>query len=479
MASLVLKKRGFDVRLYEQYPSYTRNVQWTVRQIFIDYLSHVDKEIAKEFVQLVSPIKNGFRKLSDKSLRFPDGAYSHEEMEGPKERNARDREKSCAEALKIPCEKAFREFPPVGIIRTQDFENFFRGKIQKMENITVISKKAPKVRKVGKRYVLVEDGAQKKYDLIVVCEGARSQTRRDLRIRSIPLSRVRKQISGDVTLGRHGMIITYQHAKQDKVKASTEDKDKAPTELLLSLVLSTNDTKTSCWVIGDVSSEVAAKIDELELQIEDAEHEIARLVKEIKAAKTQRSRLALESKKAKTEADKLALEENKPLVEELEFREIAARTMLDTERNIAIAGHKGPVGVRRVESFEIQARISNIAYAGENLVLAGDAVGEGHWSVGGGMHVAGMFHQRHLDVLAAAFRGPGRRLDALKKYNKGVLDDTKTWISLGIKDYYLSIPPDVLRRVFKRLVEEDLQTKDKNFDVPRQIREQVAAVYFD
>lgn len=91
----------------------------------------------------------------------------------------------------------------------------------------------------------MEDEKEKKYDLIVVCGGAKSHTRRDVGTRSIPLSRVRKQISGEVKLARHGMIIQYQHAKQDK--------DKDSTELLLSLVLSTNDTETSCWVIGDVS----------------------------------------------------------------------------------------------------------------------------------------------------------------------------------------------------------------------------------
>jgi 2-polyprenyl-6-methoxyphenol hydroxylase-like FAD-dependent oxidoreductase len=280
----------------------------------------------------------------------------------------------------------------------------------------------------------VEDGQEKPYDLIVVCEGAKSVTRKRVGIEPIELSRERKQISGEVKLERHGMIIQYQHAKHDE--------DKASAELLLSLLLSTDDTKTSCWVIGDVSSEGVAKI----------------------------NRAALQSEETKAEA------------EEEEFRKIAARTMLDSDQNIKGAGFNGPVDVDEVGMFGIRARISPIAFAGANLVLAGDAVGEGHWSVGGGMHVAGMFHQRHLDKLAEEFLkapAPRKWRDALQNYSDGVLADTTTWISLGIKDYYLSIPKDVLRAVFKPLVKEALEKKDKNFDVPRQIRERVAAVYFD
>jgi hypothetical protein len=153
-----------------------------------------------------------------------------------------------------------------------------------------------------------------------------------------------------------------------------------------------------------------------------------------------------------------------------------------TATKISRVRFNGPVDVDEVGMFGIRARISPIAFAGANLVLAGDAVGEGHWSVGGGMHVAGMFHQRHLDKLAEEFLkapAPRKWRDALQNYSDGVLADRTTWISLGIKDYYLSIPKDVLRAVFKPLVKEALEKKDKNFDVPRQIRERVAAVYFD
>jgi hypothetical protein len=57
---------------------------------------------------------------------------------------------------------------------------------------------------------------------------------------------------------------------------------------------------------------------------------------------------------------------------------------------------------------------------------------------------------KHLDKLADEFLkapAPRKWRDALQNYSDGVLADTTTWISLGIKDYYLSIPKDVLRGV--------------------------------
>ena len=66
---------------------------------------------------------------------------------------------------------------------------------------------------------------------------------------------------------------------------------------------------------------------------------------------------------------------------------------------------------------------------------------------------------KHLDKLAEEFLkapAPRKWRDALQNYSDGVLADTTTWISLGIKDYYLSIPKDVLRAVFKPLVKEAL-----------------------
>src|SRR5258708_6178873 len=135
MASLVLNNKGFAVTLYEKRPDYNRNIQWTCRQSFIDYLSSIDEKIAKEFYTLVSPITNGFRLLSDKTVRYPNGAYNHRKMAGKQPGNPDSDE------LDKSCEDAFRVLP-VGLVRTQQFEKFLLKKVQARRNITTHLKEA-------------------------------------------------------------------------------------------------------------------------------------------------------------------------------------------------------------------------------------------------------------------------------------------------------------------------------------------------
>jgi 2-polyprenyl-6-methoxyphenol hydroxylase-like FAD-dependent oxidoreductase len=479
MASLVLNKQGFEVTLYEKRTTYTRNIQWTCRQSFIDYLSWINPQIAKDFYeQLLSPITNGYRFLSDRSLRYPDGAYKHKPRNKPCPGNGVAPTECCSKSLSAP---------PVGIVRTKLFEKFLLETVQKTDRMTLIDKPAPYCKRSednSDRFVLVEDGREIPYDLIVVCEGANSTTRdsEEVGIKSRKLSRSRKQISGEVKLQRHGMIIHYQHAK-------VVQKKPAP-ELLLSSVLSTDikesipDDKTTCWIIGDVSLECSELIDFYESQIYKIKLAIERLTREIEETASEDAKSAYQKSKANEEASLKEYEDAKTEKENGEFREIAARTMLDTSQNIKGAGYTGAVD--KVRTFSLQAKLSNRAYGGKNLVLAGDAVGDGHWSVGGGMHVAGMCHQRRLDVLATELiNAPDNRLNwaQLENYQKGVRADTIAWISLGIRDFYPSIPEDVLRRVFEEVVQEVLiqETRDLSIDInaPKLFKERVAAVYFD
>jgi hypothetical protein len=329
-----------------------------------------------------------------------------------------------------------------------------------------------------------EDGQEKPCDLIVVCEGATSTTREaeEVGIKSRNLSRSRKQISGEVRLQRHGMIIKYQHAKPDKTKPSGE--------MLLSSLLSTDikeskpNDKTTCWIIGDVSSERAELLGHYESEIRNSPLEIERLARGMEEAASEKSKLAYQNAKENAEAKLLQYKDAKRQAEEAEFREIAARTMLDTDKNIKGAGYTGVV--EEVKRFSLQAKISNRAYAGVNLVLAGDAVGVGHWSVGGGMHVAGVCHQQRLDDLATGLlNAPDNRLNwaQLEKYDKDVRADTIAWISLSMRDFYPSVPEDVLGAVFTEMVKKTLEqeAKDLSIDinVPNLIKERVAAVYFD
>jgi 2-polyprenyl-6-methoxyphenol hydroxylase-like FAD-dependent oxidoreductase len=456
MASLVLHKNKFKVTLYEQYPEYTRSIQWTVRQSFIDYLYSVDKDIAEHLfanLKLVSAVTNGYRFLSDKTLRFPDGAYLYKRRDGlqtdaPGDRGrkrARPNE-SCAASLAV-------DF--VGIIRARDLEKHLRELIQNRTDVNVLLEKAPEecVLLDDGRYALKKKESEDKptpYNLIVGCVGA-GQSREKLfpMIKFNPVSRKRPQVAGDVQLERHGMVTAYQHAKIDKNDKYLRYLPSG--ELLYSTLLSTDQDKTTCWVIGDVSTEFENK------------------VKDISDRKT---------------LDKLAKEEEINKLARPECEKIAARTLLTSEKQVLDAGVNGVVD-ETVKRFVSQAKISSAAYAGNNLVLAGDAVGAGHWAVGGGMHVAGLCHQKRLDALAADLRAAVDRPDAekeaavqgaLKKYSGGALKDTEAWISKSMEFYYLSIPKDVVNAVFEDVMKAF--NKDKSIDVPNEIQERIISVYF-
>ena len=225
------------------------------------------------------------------------------------------------------------------------------------------------------------------------------------------------------------MVTQYQHAKKDEKHL----KNLPSGELLFSALLSTDELDTTCWVIGDVSTEFY--------------NVVAGMPK--------------------------GAEKNQ-LVEE-ECEEIAARTMLDTKENVDDAGVKGVLD-GTVRMFISQAKMASVAYAGNNLVLAGDAVGAGHWAVGGGMHVAGMCHQKRLDALAADLLAGADRHVALKEYSDDALKDTEAWISMSMEFYYLSIPKEVVDAVFTDVM-TDFE-KDKNINAPDEMKKRIISVYF-
>lgn len=421
MSALVLARQGFEVVLYEQRERYSRNIQWGIRQSFINYVAGIDQSTADDLTKgVVSSIRYGHRFLADKSFLYEHGAYQHQQRASPS---------AGAPAVHDLSGMRTLDEEIVGLVPAIVLEQFLFGKVNRLEHVTIYHKKAPDIEldpRDSCYYVLDDDGRRIRYDLIVVCEGAASTTRAKTDIVSINVSRPVRQVSGEVYLKRHGMITEYLHA--------VHHVDRVREELLLSLLIST-ERRRSSWIVGDVSSECLSAL------------------------------------------GRAATEPEKKEVIEAEFRTIAARTMLDTIENVRDAGYRG--AVRSVELFTLQARISTKAVAGGNLVLAGDAVGVGHWAVGGGMHVAAVCHGQRLEALASSLqRAPVDGQAAFRSYSDGVLTDTLAWISRSIKYYYLSILGDVTKAVFDKLILIQELMAGNSIDVPEELKARVTAVYF-
>jgi 2-polyprenyl-6-methoxyphenol hydroxylase-like FAD-dependent oxidoreductase len=110
-----------------------------------------------------------------------------------------------------------------------------------------------------------------------------------------------------------------------------------------------------------------------------------------------------------------------------EFRKIAAQCLelgVNEARELSIFGSVEKTSLRL---FDFQQGISSVAYAGSNAILIGDAVGTGHWVVGGGMQIGAICHAERLKSLLVELDCGAIKSAALHKYSEGVLQDTKAW----------------------------------------------------
>lgn len=117
-----------------------------------------------------------------------------------------------------------------------------------------------------------------------------------------------------------------------------------------------------------------------------------------------------------------------------EFRRLAAEALdlpIKTVEDLKISG---PMGDRPVTSFLLKQAICETATHGDNVILIGDAVGTGHWCVGGGMQTGSVCHLERLKTLLADMELGMPKTDALNKYSNAVIKDTKTWIEVSAQD---------------------------------------------
>ena len=73
MSALTLAKNDYNVSIYEQRNSYTRNIQWAGRQSLLDELASVDEKLYKQFIsEVAQPLENGSIHISaDGNRKIP------------------------------------------------------------------------------------------------------------------------------------------------------------------------------------------------------------------------------------------------------------------------------------------------------------------------------------------------------------------------------------------------------------------------
>ncbi len=123
-----------------------------------------------------------------------------------------------------------------------------------------------------------------------------------------------------------------------------------------------------------------------------------------------------------------------------EFRRLASLVLQKSIEEIDKYEIYGQVNKGHINTFYLQQTIVDKAALGDNLIVLGDAVGTGHWSVGGGAQIAAVCHAERIKTLVLdldkATTNKAEKEAALKKYSQGVLRDTLAWLEVGARDFY-------------------------------------------
>jgi 2-polyprenyl-6-methoxyphenol hydroxylase-like FAD-dependent oxidoreductase len=388
VCALRLAKRGFSVDVYEKRPQYLRNIQWGARQSLIDTLAKIDQSLSAIFTEdIAAPLPGGSRFVAEVSSLYEHGAYLNKKRPTPEPGN---------EDAETPTGIEMLEKKTVCAFSARKCEEFLSDYAKMVPLIKWHAGSCPQPVSdtVSHRYII---SGSEPPDLIVIAEGANSESRRAVGINTFPVSRATRQVAGSVYMRRHGIMIKHLHA---------ETSEEGEEEFLLSGLISAGHETTS-WVVGDLSDKLSQGLDN-----------------------------------AKSDTDRSELLKRA-------FTQMAARCTLSSEQNIEEAKFEGAIVEKDVEDFYLSSNFSETAIAGDNLVFVGDSVGNGHWSVGGGMQVGAVLHSSRVDMLAQSIVRGDDRNESLGKFNKTVREDTKAWLLEGISDFYIGVPKKLVDRSFE------------------------------
>lgn len=407
---------GFEVTVYEKRIHYSREIQWSSRQSVSDSLAAIDMALAEEFIEFVArPLEKGY------GVVHSDGTFTiREDSIG---------EFSSPDPRKIPQtgEEMLNNFP-VGMVETKVMEAFLETYTKNHPNITRyhghitlggINRETGMHDVIEYKYVeQFSDSGKPKYaevkirplddrpTIVIIAEGVGGTTRREIGISSTRLSPDRLQMAGVVWLDQPGEITTsYGQDKSQGYVAGS---------------MSTRGSKKR-WLVTDVPRSVQARL-----------------------------------------VATASLAEREALLETT-FREIAEKNMRLPSGYLFARDDKGNYKIRisgaienqPIATFELQQNISSRAVSGRNVFLLGDAVGNGHWAVGGGIHVAMVSHGERIKKLLGHLTGENymQNLEfAGQEYNRGTISDSLAWAKKGLYFFYLDLPKELAEAVFLEAV---------------------------
>ena len=404
MTAAIAAQSGHKVDVYDTRMSYTRGIQWSSRQSVPDAIAAVDEKLAIAYTETVAQDLI----LGSSSIK-PDGKVSPglppSEMIRPDPR-------------RIPINPFdMLDAPVVSNVQTKKFEELLYAYLSKHPNVTQhkgkieIGKIDPRT---GNHFVrefedVTPAGSKEKFfkeitpkngasPIVVIAEGAGSSTREALGIKSIVASPPRLQTAGVVHIDNGGTIVTHWRAE-------------TPGTLITG----------SIAVEGANERWFATDLDEAKI--------------------TPNKSFGTDPKNAKYVQERARLLE-------LEFKRIAELNMQMPSGALRDVKVTGAIGSLPLQTFDLQQHISSSARSGANVLLAGDSVGNGHWRVGGGMHVGVVAHPERFRQFLTAIDGGMPADKAIIGYEAEVLSDSRTWVRSGLHNFFDNLRPEVARAAF-------------------------------
>lgn len=375
-----LVRAGYRVDAFELRARYDRNIQWAARQALVDELATIDQRLADEFLERVA------RPLPKGSLHISETGRKEWPVELPR-RGDPTRVPQVAEELMAA--------PSLTNLEARAFVEMMRRYVYALPGVTVHQPRTMKLTgpDAAGRYRVEGYGTP---DLIVVAEGAKSDTRAALGLATVPASPAREQLAGAILRESGGIMSKHYH--------------RAGSGALLLTGTMGRSGSGKTWVVADIAP--GTSFDPADLP---------------------------------RGSPAFAAERQRRL--DAAFRAFVAPAIEVEPGRIAGDALVGPFDragndLEGPKPFVLQQSISPVVTAGTNVVLIGDAARAGHWSVGGGMQTGAVADAEALKrVLLDADLGLDRKA-SFARFSERIAANSIAWLKRGIVDFY----PDMDRK---------------------------------
>lgn len=397
----------YDLRL----GGFTRDIQWSVRQAAPDILASIDAGLAQRFVsEVATDMARGYTTMkgTDKEVTEPRSMSIPDPRRVPQDSNELLSSKGVATVQVKKFEKVLFEFLKSHPNVTQRKGKIEIGKLDPTTRRHIITEFEDVTPKGQKEKVFRE--VRKGTPITIIAEGGGSASRASLNIESAAISPERFQIAGVAHIENGGEIVTHYRY---------EDTSRYLT--------------TSMGTTGSAMRWVVADLDE--------------------------NKITPDPKKFGSDIKDTAYIQEKARLLELEFKRVAALNMripLTDLDNIAVSG---AIEKMPLQPFKLQQHISAKAASGTNVLLLADAAGNGHWNVGGGMHVGAITHNERVKSFLATVDSGGSEIIAAKKYSDAVIADSRVWGERGLRYFYDKLPDPDAKKAYN--IAADLYFENK------------------